>query len=117
MKQALYLIAYDITDPRRLARIARYLTRCAVRVQYSVFAAEFDRATLAQVTQDLADLIDPWRDDIRIYPVPRNGQVALLGRQIFPEDIMLLHDGFNLLQLSRPLLPVKEAPTHEGTVQ
>lgn len=105
MKSALYLIAYDITEPGRLARIARYLTRCAVRVQYSVFAAEFDRATLARVTTDLADLIDPLSDDVRIYPLPRTGQVALLGRQIFPEDIMLLHDGYNLLQLSRPLLP------------
>ncbi len=109
MKAALYLIAYDITDPRRLARIARYLTRCAVRVQYSVFAAEFNRVTLARVSADLADLIDPWTDDVRIYPLPRNGQVALLGRQMFPEDIMLLHDGFNLLQLSRPLLPASEA--------
>lgn len=106
---ALYLIAYDITEPRRLNRIARYLSKRAVRIQYSVFAAELSRAGLEDTVDGLRTLIDPRRDDVRIYPLPRSGQVALMGRQLFPDDILLLRDGHNLLRLNADALPGFEA--------
>ncbi|MDX1606543.1 MAG: CRISPR-associated endonuclease Cas2 [Candidatus Competibacterales bacterium] len=99
MRRALYLIAYDIADPHRLNRVARFLTKCAVRIQYSVFAAEFTRTQLDDTLEGLRALIDPREDDIRAYPLPRVGQVALMGRQLFPDDILLLRDGYNLLRL------------------
>jgi CRISPR/Cas system-associated endoribonuclease Cas2 len=37
-----YVIAYDIADPRRLGRVARYMERRAVRVQKSVLVFRGD---------------------------------------------------------------------------
>jgi CRISPR-associated protein Cas2 len=102
---AMYLIAYDITDPKRLNRIARYLSKRAVRVQYSVFAAELSRRALDDTVEGLNALINQRTDDVRIYPLPREGDVALLGRQIFPKDILLLNDGYNVLRLNADKLP------------
>jgi len=102
---ALYLIAYDITEPRRLNRIARYLSKRALRVQYSVFAAECNRLDLADTLEGLQSLIDPRSDDVRVYPLPRHGDVALMGQQLFPDDILLLQDGHNLLRLNADTLP------------
>lgn len=109
---ALYLIAYDITEPRRLNRIARYLSKRAVRVQYSVFAAELSRADYNDTLAGLRVLIDPRSDDVRIYPLPRHGEVALMGQQIFPDDILLLRDGHNLLRLNADALPGFESLTY-----
>lgn len=105
---ALYLIAYDITDPRRLNRIAHYLSRRAVRVQYSVFAAELSRAARDDLQDGLRRLIDPRTDDVRLYPLPRRGPVALIGCQLFPDDILLLREGHNLLRLNADALPAFE---------
>ncbi len=41
-----YVIAYDITDPRRLARVHRELREAAFPVQYSVFLATLDTAAI-----------------------------------------------------------------------
>lgn len=38
----LTLVAYDITDPKRLARVARICEDFGVRVQYSVFECHLD---------------------------------------------------------------------------
>ena len=38
----MYLIAYDISDPRRLRRVAKLLNRFGVRIQKSVFACDID---------------------------------------------------------------------------
>lgn len=97
---ALYLIAYDIADPKRLNRVARFLTKHAVRVQYSVFVTDLKQTELEELLHDLEELIDLHLDDVRAYPLPASGEVALMGRQIFPKDIMLLRNGQNLLRLN-----------------
>lgn len=98
-RERLYLICYDIADPRRLNRVARRLQRVACRVQYSVFAGQFSAPRLARLLDELADLIDPREDDIRCYPLPSEGDVAMLGRQMFPDDVLLIRNGHNLLRL------------------
>ena len=99
-RHILYLICYDICDPKRLARVARYLSGVGHRVQYSVFAAELTKRGLDAVLADLEQIIDTREDDVRAYPLPPAGDVAMLGRQIFPDGVMLLRDGRNLLRLS-----------------
>jgi len=97
--QQLHLICYDITDDKRLRRIARYLTKSAFRVQYSVFVGEFSDSALKKVLADLDKIIDPSTDDVRCYPLPREMEAILLGHQIFPEDILLIRNGTNILRL------------------
>ena len=100
-KRRLYLICYDIAeDPKRLARVARYLGKFAFRVQYSVFIGAFFEHSLEGVLRGLEDIIDPYKDDVRCYPLPEQvDDVVLLGKQIFPEDIVLIQNGRNILRL------------------
>lgn len=99
-QRRLYLICYDIAeDPKRLARVARYLGKFAFRVQYSVFVGAFFEHSLQGVLHGLEEIIDPRKDDVRCYPLPERADVVLLGKQIFPEDILLIQDGRNLLRL------------------
>ena len=65
-----FLIAYDVSDPKRLRRVARALERRAVRVQYSVFLFHGEQAALAELVQDLRRLIRPDEDVVQAWPVP-----------------------------------------------
>lgn len=100
MKQKLYLIAYDIADPRRLGRTARYLCQQACRVQYSVFAANLNRQQLETILTDLESIINSREDDIRVYPLPPHGEVLLLGQQFFATDALLVQNGHSRLELT-----------------
>ncbi len=100
-RERLYLISYDIADPRRLSRVARCLQKQACRVQYSVFVTETTRPRLERLLRDLDELIETREDDIRAYPLPAQGDVALVGHQIFPDDILLIRHGHNVLRLNQ----------------
>ena len=102
-RKRLYLICYDIREPKRLARVARRLSAVGNRVQYSVFAVELTQSALAQILVDLETIIETKEDDVRAYPLPERGEVAMLGKQLFPEGVMLLRDGQNVLRLSSKL--------------
>ncbi len=98
-KQKLYLVAYDIADPRRLGAVARYLCKVAYRVQYSVFVAQLSRTQLSLLLSDLKQIIDPVQDDIRAYPLPASGNFTLMGEQFFLTDTLLAQDGHSKLAL------------------
>jgi CRISPR-associated protein Cas2 len=112
LKRRLYLICYDISvieDPQRLNRVARYLNKFAFRVQYSVFVGSFFEHSLEGVLRGLERMIDPRKDDVRCYPLPERADIVLLGQQIFPEDILLIRDGRNVLRLgAAPAPPAQE---------
>ncbi len=93
----LFLIAYDICDPRRLGRVHRFLRREGLPVQYSVFTARLTERKLQRVLAGLAALIHAGGDDLRVYPLPAQQEQVALGRQMFPDDVMLLDDGINLM--------------------
>jgi CRISPR-associated protein Cas2 len=82
-----FLIAYDITSPRRLGRMHRYLATVAVPIEYSVFFASGDVRGMLTILAEAAALIDPASDDLRCYPLPGRGLRARLGRATLPEGI------------------------------
>lgn len=99
MSQRLYLVAYDIADPKRLGRVARYLCQHACRVQYSVFAAPLSQSQLHHLFSKLESMIDPKQDDVRAYPLPAVGDVTLLGQQFFAANTLLVKNGQSRLEL------------------
>jgi CRISPR-associated protein Cas2 len=96
-KNGLYLIAYDIANPRRLSRVHRTLKKLGLPVQYSVFTVVIKRKALLRLLECLNVLIKTAEDDIRCYRLPDRAEVKSLGRQYFPEDVMLFTDGINRL--------------------
>ena len=79
--QRFWLVAYDIRDKRRLARVGRFVSRHAWRLQYSLFAAHWNRRELNAIIQTLTELIDPNQDDVRFYPVEDTPWTARIGKQ------------------------------------
>ena len=65
-----FVIAYDVSHPKRLRRVARLLERRAVRCQYSVFLFRGTAAELTALLDELAALIRPAEDVVQAWPVP-----------------------------------------------
>ena len=87
-----YLICYDIADPRRLGRLHRYLSKHAIPVQYSVFQARLTANQKTTLCEDIANLIDPRYDDVRIYHLPDKLEIVQFGINFFPEGVGLHGD-------------------------
>ncbi len=83
-----YLIAYDITNERRLTKICRYLKGKGLHLQKSVFFCVLDFDEVQKIKAELATMIDPVTDDIRIYPVLFDFNTIALGdNNLFPPGI------------------------------
>lgn len=63
----LYLIAYDIANPKRLARIASVCEDYGVRVQYSLFECHLEPRQMESLWLSLLDEIDDSEDRIVAY--------------------------------------------------
>lgn len=62
-----YVIAYDVSDNARRARVAKALESLGERVQGSVFEADLNEKALERLQQRLAKLIDAETDGVRFY--------------------------------------------------
>lgn len=91
-----FLIAYDICDPRRLARVARRLEKRALRLQKSVFWIECSSEQLddvldyaAEVMNWQVDCLQAWRvhngetpeGNSRGVTIPAHSMVTILGNE------------------------------------
>lgn len=91
------LVAYDIRDPRRLGRVYRCCKRAGLHLQYSVFLVRATTQQLDRLIRELESLIDPRRDDVRIYPVPEHPEWTHLGRSPWPTEVLFFHEGLDFL--------------------
>lgn len=62
-----WLICYDISNPKRLGKVAKILKRYGVRVQRSVFECWLSPGDFKTVKQALGQAIDKQYDSIRYY--------------------------------------------------
>lgn len=96
-RPALWVVTYDIREPRRLVRLHRFLRRCALPVQYSVFVLRESPARVGQLAREIEERIDPKVDDVRIYRVTEPVDAVVLGRSMLPPDILLVNGHSDLL--------------------
>lgn len=66
--ERLWVIAYDVTCPKRLYQVARLLEHHGKRVQHSVFECWLTPWRYAQLRTALCRAIDPAQDNLRCYP-------------------------------------------------
>lgn len=85
-----WLITYDITNPKRLVRLHRFLRKQAVPVQYSVFHFEGSQAQIGRLMAQIEARIDARTDDVRAYQLPERLSIDTLGRGSVPRDTLLL---------------------------
>ena len=65
----LIIVAYDVTDQRRLHRVAKCCEDHGLRVQYSVFECRMEADEFELFWMELSDLIDPEEDRIVAYRI------------------------------------------------
>lgn len=68
-RQMLYLVAYDISCPRRLHRVAQVCEDYGVRVQYSLFECRLEPDEFARLWRDLLKEMDEGEDRAVAYPL------------------------------------------------
>ena len=65
----LTVVAYDITDPKRLARVAKVCEDYGVRVQYSIFECRLDEDEFTDFWLKLLEEIDDDEDRMVAYKI------------------------------------------------
>ncbi|GEM_PF-528973 len=71
-REMLYLVAYDITQPKRLRRIAKTCKDYGVRVEKSVFECDLDEKLFGSLWQEINKIIDHDEDAVIAYRICRN---------------------------------------------
>ncbi|MBN8247347.1 MAG: CRISPR-associated endonuclease Cas2 [Verrucomicrobia bacterium] len=74
----LYLVAYDISDPKRLQKVAGVCEDYGVRVQYSLFECRLEPDEFNRFWKDLLAQIDA--DDDRVVAYPLDARCAREAR-------------------------------------
>jgi len=77
--KANYLICYDIAEPRRLARVYKFIKGKGLHIQYSVFHCSLTWPKLLVLKEELNRIINENEDDVRIYPLPTEEKVIVMG--------------------------------------
>ena len=86
----MFLIAYDITDPKRLRKTAKLLESHGLRAQYSAFELSLDRKEITPLIEELREIIDETEDRLYIYAISdkpkrsrRRGKKSSIWEMIF----------------------------------
>lgn len=77
--KANYLVCYDISDPRRLARVFKLMKGNGIHLQYSVFHCSMTWQSLLELKEKLNWIINEKEDDVRIYPLPSEEKLIVMG--------------------------------------
>ncbi len=72
-----FIISYDISSEKRLAKISRYTEKNALRIQRSVYlCSDITKDKMCEILQNLVNMIDPKEDDLRVYNI-KKGSINL----------------------------------------
>jgi len=90
----IYLICYDISNPKRLQKTAKVLENYGIRVQRSFFQCEMTPNRLESLKNEILGIINIKKDYFFIYPLCRKcSQKATIdgvGKLILLEDYIIL---------------------------
>lgn len=94
MERAFFVLAYDIANDRRRAKIARAMEAVGDRVQGSVFEAYLAPAELEKVLKKTGKIMKEDEDSLRIYVLcsacRQKVQMRGLGKVTPPPGIMIV---------------------------
>lgn len=82
-----WIIAYDISDPKRLQKVHRAMIKHATPIEYSVFLLIGTENDRTRCLEESSALIDDHMDDLRCYPLPERGLQERIGRATLPSGI------------------------------
>jgi len=86
LNRRLYLIAYDISDGKRLNRLRYFLKGYSTGGQKSVYECFLTDSELNYVQRNLKELIDESVDRIHIFSMDARSRTYTLGIAVQPHD-------------------------------
>jgi CRISPR-associated protein Cas2 len=86
MERALYLIAYDITNDRRLNRVRQFLEGYSTGGQKSVYECFLTDGELRYVKKKIERLIDEDEDRVHIFTMDGRSKTHTLGIAVQPKN-------------------------------
>ena len=109
-----FLIAYDIADPKRLRRVARFMEKHGLRCQKSVFWYAGDAAAVAALLDQAAKLLNAEEDAVQAWQLSAGQTPQGLARgtplPVRPDAVVLEPKGPFFLKCRLPQ-PEPERPT------
>jgi CRISPR-associated protein Cas2 len=83
-----YLVAYDISHPKRLRKVAHTCENFGFRRQYSVFLCRLSAADLVRLKSRLYDIINLEEDQVLFIPLCNRcvAGIEALGRPVERHD-------------------------------
>jgi CRISPR-associated protein Cas2 len=82
-----WLLAYDISSPRRWRKVYRLARADGVRLQYSLFFVDRPAVAIGGLYREIGSVIDRYEDDVRFYELPGAAPVSVGGRMRWPRGI------------------------------
>lgn len=87
----LYVVSYDISDPKRLRRTFKCMRAYGDPLQYSVFRCELNRQERIRLESDLLPIINHEADQVMLINLgpaqdPARKRFATLGRAILHSE-------------------------------
>ncbi|MGB9845760.1 MAG: CRISPR-associated endonuclease Cas2 [Methanothermobacter tenebrarum] len=82
----LYVIAYDISEDRRLNRVRTFLKGYSTGGQKSVYECFLTNLELNRIVEELQYMIDENQDRIHIFQLDRRAKIIPLGIALMPKD-------------------------------
>jgi len=89
----LFLIAYDICDPRRLSRAREFLKGYSTGGQKSLFECWLTPAEHTEVVEVLRRMIDPEADRLHVFRMDGRSEPHVLGIAVPPADPAFFYFG------------------------
>ena len=68
-KKTFCVVAYDIKEDRKRARVSKILEKYGIRVNFSVFECMFTDIQLLQVQEKIKKILDKRSDTLIYYPI------------------------------------------------
>ena len=90
MKKIYFIIAYDITERKRLQRLQRLISNQFLQLQYSVYYGSMTRKRMDAFITAMQKIIDSSDDDLRVYEVEPLEHSFVIGKR--DDEIMLFSD-------------------------
>jgi CRISPR-associated protein Cas2 len=83
-----YLVCYDITDPKRLRKVARCCEDFGYRKQLSIFLVRISATDFVRLRSRLYDIIDLSSDQVLFIPITEAclQRMETIGRPTDPHD-------------------------------
>lgn len=65
----IYFISYDVSNAKRLNKVAKTLENFGIRIQFSFFECEMEKTQLEELKSSLLEILDKKEDNLLIYPL------------------------------------------------